>query len=830
MRKLLYVGLGVLLSAGFVVAQGPLGPLNSRIGFADDTGALKAVSTGACGTLGPAGPMSSRIVRTDADGALQVCGITGGGGGGDVATDAIFNAAGDLVQGTGSDTAARLAIGTANQLLRVNAGATAAEWASTLSGLTLSAPTITGAITLPDNVRQTFNPGVTSAGFNFGAQTTDPGTPSNGDAFYDSDDHLLRLYINSAWANIIPGALVGVDIDSCAEVAAIMAGETGTCGAIVLSASPTFTGTVTVAALTASTSVTVPADAFDATWDGDATTPRKDDIYDYITATFPLFTDPNQDCILEWDDSGAVFECVENATLLAALNALTGALDFGGLDSLEIPNAAAPTVNAAGEIALDTNYWGSTGGFIGYDGAAAVGFVGILSSDTCADQQIPKYNATPDTWTCEDDDGGVGGSTDWDSIGDPAGNGTIAFAATLQLITSTLDAASGIVLELSSTDAALANAVILWKLSFDDDAGAEMVFADFVTDKNGTPASNFRLLGTATVGAIAMELGATGVSITDDGDGAITLLGRSAGNDEDLTINLDDTADTIAFSSSTAAATILWTGFGHDLTISQGSDWQAFRATNASTSSGISAFVQVRGNNGSQTAKLDSGGNAVSGSVSFTGGSSFIQNTASANMDFGVNNGLQWRLATASGNPFHPISDNTNDVGTTALRVQDFFGYSLNLTGTPISTAADGTISGVTTATTFTKNDANTRQFYVEQIKPIFNFGGSNTTTTVDIFSVDSTNTAVTGATINLATFRYGGTLKSTINAAGNIDAVTFSAAGDSGYTGATCTAFTGGLCTTGSEPEMSMSELIALVKQQQTAISELKAILRELR
>lgn len=50
--------------------------------------------------------------------------------GGSIATDTIWDAAGDLVQGTGSNTAGRLAIGTANQLLRVNAGATAVEWAS----------------------------------------------------------------------------------------------------------------------------------------------------------------------------------------------------------------------------------------------------------------------------------------------------------------------------------------------------------------------------------------------------------------------------------------------------------------------------------------------------------------------------------------------------------------------------------------------------------------------------------------------------------------------------------------------------------------------------
>jgi len=45
--------------------------------------------------------------------------------------------------------------------------------------------------------------------------------------------------------------------------------------------------------------------------------------------------------------------------------------------------------------------------------------------------------------------------------------------------------------------------------------------------------------------------GAAGVKITGDGDGAITLLGLGDGSDEDLTINLDDTANTVKLSSST---------------------------------------------------------------------------------------------------------------------------------------------------------------------------------------------------------------------------------------------------------------------------------------
>lgn len=61
---------------------------------------------------------------------------------GDVATDAIWDAAGDIVQGTGSNTAGRLAIGTAFQVPRVNAGATALEYAG---GITLISSTLVGA-------------------------------------------------------------------------------------------------------------------------------------------------------------------------------------------------------------------------------------------------------------------------------------------------------------------------------------------------------------------------------------------------------------------------------------------------------------------------------------------------------------------------------------------------------------------------------------------------------------------------------------------------------------------------------------------------------------
>lgn len=66
----------------------------------------------------------------------------GGGGGGSVATDTIWDAAGDLAVGTGADTAAKLAKGTALQVLRVNAGATALEWADPTSSSGLTHPQV----------------------------------------------------------------------------------------------------------------------------------------------------------------------------------------------------------------------------------------------------------------------------------------------------------------------------------------------------------------------------------------------------------------------------------------------------------------------------------------------------------------------------------------------------------------------------------------------------------------------------------------------------------------------------------------------------------------
>ena len=66
----------------------------------------------------------------------------------------IIDAAGDLIYGTANDTPARLALGTAGQVLKVNSGATAPEWAAATGGkdnwvlLNSGGTTLSGAATI----------------------------------------------------------------------------------------------------------------------------------------------------------------------------------------------------------------------------------------------------------------------------------------------------------------------------------------------------------------------------------------------------------------------------------------------------------------------------------------------------------------------------------------------------------------------------------------------------------------------------------------------------------------------------------------------------------
>jgi len=93
---------------------------------------------------------------------------------------------------------------------------------------------------------------------------------------------------------------------------------------------------------------------------------------------------------------------------------LPATLDLSGKTSLRVPANSAPTIANAGEIAFDTDLWGaSRGGFVGYDGTAAIRSIFVLASDTPVNGQTIKYN-TGGFFTFEDDLQGGGGVSDGD--------------------------------------------------------------------------------------------------------------------------------------------------------------------------------------------------------------------------------------------------------------------------------------------------------------------------------------------------------------------------------------------------------------------------------
>ena len=125
--------------------RGNLKVYNQLVMLENTVGALPAAATAAgyitavSDSLAPvngstvaAGGAVSCVVYSDGTNWIVVTGGTTAGG--DVATDAIWDAAGDLAVGSGANTAAKLTMGTALQVLRVNAGATALEYATVASG------------------------------------------------------------------------------------------------------------------------------------------------------------------------------------------------------------------------------------------------------------------------------------------------------------------------------------------------------------------------------------------------------------------------------------------------------------------------------------------------------------------------------------------------------------------------------------------------------------------------------------------------------------------------------------------------------------------------
>lgn len=101
----------------------------------------------------------------------------------------------------------------------------------------------------------------------------------------------------------------------------------------------------------------------------------------------------------ETGSGAAVFGTSPSLTTPAIAGAtLTGVIDAGGADSLEIPNSAAPTVNADGEIAIDTTVTDFANGIIKYYSGAEMGVLAmpIAQFTSPTNAAVPTYNSTTD--------------------------------------------------------------------------------------------------------------------------------------------------------------------------------------------------------------------------------------------------------------------------------------------------------------------------------------------------------------------------------------------------------------------------------------------------
>jgi hypothetical protein len=313
--------------------------------------------------------------------------------------------------------------------------------------------TLSGAFTLPDNLRVTFNPGADAAGLNVGAQTTDPGTPSNGDLYYDSDDNLLRARIGGVWVSLGEGgggatefddigdpsgngvvALAGTthawtstldngimwsftnsDADAAADTTflKLLHNDGGDANVIYIDfvndadGTPTSIFKVSQTAATLTIDLTVPTEVYDDTgWNGDLTVPTKDAIRDVI-ATIATFTDPNADRFIFWDDSLGAFASL---TMPAAFSI------SGTTASLTLPYQlqfiAGVCQNATASVGMSTpSTLGATAGchtVAAASGDPAYGYAVFATGG--ADTELHGQFELPSDWT-----GAVDATIKWNS-------------------------------------------------------------------------------------------------------------------------------------------------------------------------------------------------------------------------------------------------------------------------------------------------------------------------------------------------------------------------------------------------------------------------------
>ena len=187
--------------------------------------------------------------------------MTSAGGSGDVATDVIWDAAGDLAVGTGANTAAKLSIGTALQVLRTNAGATALEWSTPAGGgnAQTADPLSQFASTTSAQLAGVMSDETGSGALVF-ATTPTLVTPILGTPTSATLTNATGLPISTGVSGLGTGVATFLGTPSSANLASALTDETGS-GAIVFANTPTLVtpilGTPTSGTLTNATGLPI---------------------------------------------------------------------------------------------------------------------------------------------------------------------------------------------------------------------------------------------------------------------------------------------------------------------------------------------------------------------------------------------------------------------------------------------------------------------------------------------------------------------------------------------------------------------------------------------
>jgi hypothetical protein len=247
----------------------------------------------------------------------------------------------------------------------------------------------------------------------------------------------------------------------------------------------------------------------------------------------------------------------------------TGAHDFGGADSLEIPNSAAPTVNAAGEIAIDTSITDHVGLIKYHDGVEELTVLALPTANlTTTDQEVLGYNATTDELEFIDvvlpyAESTLGGAasgdvlyhdgTSWTNLAKGSDDAVLTLASGIPSW-----AAGGGGGGLSTTDIdtlAELNAIITDATLIDT--------ADSRLSDARTPTAHNQAASTITTGTLAHERGglefdASAVAIGDviagTGTGTLAIVAASGASDGDvLTVQASGTVAFETIQSATAS-------------------------------------------------------------------------------------------------------------------------------------------------------------------------------------------------------------------------------------------------------------------------------------